>query len=164
MKSIMTITEFSEKFGVTPGTVRKWENNGVLTPKRTAGGHRRYSEAEIEAVTGVKTKYRHVKEVQRNVIYCRISNPLRLDDLERQASDLKMFALGRGLKTEIISEIGDGRDLERPLFRKLLDDIMKGEIATVIVKHQNRLLHTGFELLESMAKASGCEIISINME
>jgi len=160
----MTITEFSKKFGVTPGTVRKWEHSGKIKPMRTTGGHRRYSEDDVRAVMGIKEKYNFFGEQRRNIIYCRVSTHQNQDDLIRQADGLKMFALGRGLKAEVIAEVGDGANISRPHFNKIVQDVLNRKVATLIVTRQDRLLHRGFELFENIAKFCGCEVIAVNDE
>ncbi|MCF2140614.1 MAG: MerR family DNA-binding transcriptional regulator [Candidatus Lokiarchaeota archaeon] len=40
---MVTISEISRLLGVTPATLRRWDRNGYLVPKRTFGNHRRYS-------------------------------------------------------------------------------------------------------------------------
>lgn len=47
----MTTTEFAERIGVHPQTVRDWDKTGKLSPHhRTLGGKRRYSEEQIQEV------------------------------------------------------------------------------------------------------------------
>lgn len=38
------IGDFAKKIGVTPQTLRIWEEKGVIHPERTNGKHRRYTE------------------------------------------------------------------------------------------------------------------------
>ena len=41
----------AELLGVSPNTLRSWERRfGYPTPRRTAGGHRQYDLAELEAL------------------------------------------------------------------------------------------------------------------
>jgi DNA-binding transcriptional MerR regulator/quercetin dioxygenase-like cupin family protein len=42
------IAEAAAAIGVTPGTLRLWEQHGLLAPKRLPSGHRVYDEAEME--------------------------------------------------------------------------------------------------------------------
>jgi DNA-binding transcriptional MerR regulator len=42
----MDSAEFANALGVIPDTVRRWERSGKITPERTVGGHRRYSEKD----------------------------------------------------------------------------------------------------------------------
>lgn len=45
---LMTPAEAADALGVTPTTVRRWADLGLLSHIRTAGGHRRYPRAEIQ--------------------------------------------------------------------------------------------------------------------
>jgi MerR family transcriptional regulator, light-induced transcriptional regulator len=47
----MTLTQVSDVTGLTPELIRMWERRyGFPSPDRTAGGHRRYGRAEVEAL------------------------------------------------------------------------------------------------------------------
>lgn len=48
--SEMRITEAAERTGVSARALRYYEEEGLLRPERTAGGHREYSEASIDRV------------------------------------------------------------------------------------------------------------------
>ena len=157
---MMTITEFSQLLGVIPDTVRRWERSGKLKPERTLGGHRRYSEKDVQEALRIKV----ADKPKRNVIYCRVSSSGQKDDLKRQVEAMELFALGRGLIAETVTEIGSGMDMERPKFLKLVTDIISGDIGAVIVAHKDRLARFGFELVDSLAKTYGSEIIVVNYE
>ena len=47
MDALLSISEASKKLGVSIGTLREWEREGQITPERTPGKHRRYSESSI---------------------------------------------------------------------------------------------------------------------
>ena len=50
----MSIGEVARRTGVTVPTLRAWEHRyGLLVPVRTAGGHRRYREEDVQRVLGV---------------------------------------------------------------------------------------------------------------
>lgn len=51
-KDELTPSEVAREFNVSPATVRRWENSGVLAPSRRLPGsrHRRYSRDAIEAL------------------------------------------------------------------------------------------------------------------
>ena len=52
-----TIEEAAERAGVTPGLLRAWErHHGVPLPKRSASGHRLYSEEDVRAVRWIREK------------------------------------------------------------------------------------------------------------
>lgn len=48
MSELMTASEVARVFGVSPKTVTRWANDGLLTATRTLGGHRRYYREEVE--------------------------------------------------------------------------------------------------------------------
>lgn len=51
MNSSLNIAALSRRTGVAPDTLRKWEQRyGILSPSRTAGGQRRYSELDVARV------------------------------------------------------------------------------------------------------------------
>jgi excisionase family DNA binding protein len=48
----LTPAEVAREFNVSPATVRRWEESGVLAPTRRlpGSGHRRYSRAAVDAL------------------------------------------------------------------------------------------------------------------
>src|SRR3989304_5869323 len=48
--SLYSITEASRILGVSPTTLRRWEDEGRLTPARTPGGDRRLSPEDIQNI------------------------------------------------------------------------------------------------------------------
>ena len=157
---IMTITEFAKALGVIPDTVRRWERSGKIKPERTIGGHRRYTEKDVRDALRLKVRYKP----KRKIIYCRVSSPNQKDDLRSQVEAMETFALGRGLITETVTEIGGGMNMSRPKFLRLVTDIIDGDVDTVIVAHKDRLARFGFELVDNISKAYGCEILVVNCE
>ena len=54
-RSVLRIGEVSRRTGVAVPTLRAWERRyGLLAPARTEGGHRLYSEADVERVRGMQ--------------------------------------------------------------------------------------------------------------
>lgn len=49
-EALLTPAEVATMFGVDPKTVTRWAKSGKLTSIRTLGGHRRYREAEVQAL------------------------------------------------------------------------------------------------------------------
>jgi DNA-binding transcriptional MerR regulator/mannose-6-phosphate isomerase-like protein (cupin superfamily) len=49
-----SIGEVSWAVGVAPQTLRLWEREGLIEPRRTEGGHRVYGEADVERLREVK--------------------------------------------------------------------------------------------------------------
>jgi len=158
MKKTMNITEFAGRIGVIPDTVRRWERMGKIIPNRTHGGHRRYTQEHLQQILGQRAKQKD----KRKVIYCRVSSKEQQAEMESQITAMELFALGRGINTETIAEFGDAMSLARPMLIEIILGIIAGEIDRVIVAHKDRLGRFGFEFIESIAKAYGCEIITVD--
>ncbi len=98
-------------------------------------------------------------------MYCRVSSRGQMDALASQVQAMEEFCRGRGLAVdEWVREVGGGMDLKRKQFLALMDAIERGELATVVVAHQDRLARFGFEYLEHVADKHGCEIVVANQE
>jgi len=154
------ITEFAKLLGVTADTLRRWDREGKLVPSKTMGGHRIYTDLDFQKALRITVD----KKPKRAVIYCRVSSPNQKDDLRSQVEAMELFALGRGMITETITEIGGGMNFTRKKLLQLLTDIINGDIGTVVVAHKDRLARFGFELIENIAVQYGCEIIVVNAE
>ena len=54
---LLNIAAIARRTGVAPDTLRKWESRyGVLRPTRTAGGQRRYDEADVQRVEWLRDR------------------------------------------------------------------------------------------------------------
>jgi DNA-binding transcriptional MerR regulator len=54
--------------GVKPGRIRAWERHGLLNPWRTHGGHRLFSEEDVDRIRRIRAmrgRGMRLKEVQR---------------------------------------------------------------------------------------------------
>jgi len=158
MKNSMSITEFADKIGVIPDTIRRWERSGKIKPNRTSGGHRRYTEEHVWQVLGKDPR----RVAKRKVIYCRVSSAEQKADMEHQIVAMESFALGRGIITETITEIGHGISLSRPKLTALIHEIIAGEIDMLIVAHKDRVGRFGFDFVECIAREYGCEIVALD--
>lgn len=49
-RQLLPIGDAAAELGVTPRTLQRWEEAGLIRPERTLGGHRRYPVEEIERV------------------------------------------------------------------------------------------------------------------
>ena len=49
---LLTTGAAAKRLGVSPQTLRRWESEGRITPRRTPGGDRRYNTADIESLQG----------------------------------------------------------------------------------------------------------------
>ena len=54
LHAVYVISVFSELAGVHPQTLRNYERSGLLSPQRTSGGSRRFSEADLAALRRIQ--------------------------------------------------------------------------------------------------------------
>src|SRR3990172_6463491 len=76
------IQEVSKKLEVPDSTIRYWETefSEIITPKRTSGGQRRYSQGDLDQLTHIK-KLLHFKN--RTVSQARLILKSGNDDVEK---------------------------------------------------------------------------------
>lgn len=48
MQKKLTISEAAKYIGASTSSLRRWEKLGYLTPERTHGGDRRYTETQLD--------------------------------------------------------------------------------------------------------------------
>jgi predicted site-specific integrase-resolvase len=106
---------------------------------------------------------RYPINIERTIIYTRVSTSKQKDILNDQVEFLKQFANARGIIVdEIFEDIGSGLDYNRKKWNKLLEDCMLGTVKTIIVSHKDRFIRFGFEWFENFLKSNGVEILVVN--
>ena len=98
---------------------------------------------------------------RKTVIYARVSTHKQKPDLENQLQLLKTYAIMNGYTIgTVYQDIGSGISFEkRKEFFQMLDEIISGQIATVLIAYKDRLSRVGFELFKHLFAKFGCEII-----
>ena len=152
------ITEAAEMLGVTPDTLRRWEEDGVLLPERTGGGHRRY---DVEQIRRFSERSR-AAAAGSTVCYARVSGAHRGQDLQHQVRSLEAFCANRGWQHEIITDFGSGLDFGRPGLKRLMQAICSGDCRRLVVLTQDRLAAIGSDLVLMLCTEMNCEPIIIN--
>ena len=150
-----TIGEFSKKVGLSISTLRNWDSNGKLKPAYvTSGGHRYYSEEQINRLIGLKLD----KQERITIGYARVSSHKQKDDLKRQVENLKMYMIAKGYSFEIIEDIGSGINYNKKGLNELINKITNREVDKIVILYKDRLLRFGFELIESLCEKYGTKI------
>jgi MerR family transcriptional regulator/heat shock protein HspR len=87
-RAVYIISVAAELAGVHPQTLRIYERKGLLSPKRTSGNTRRYSERDIARLRLIQdlTQQRGVNLAGVKLI---MEMQAELEDLRRQAEDLQ---------------------------------------------------------------------------
>ena len=99
MSRFVAIGEASKALGVSIATLRRWEKEGKLVPKRTSSGHRRY---EINKFTPELS--RTTSDSRWTIAYARVSSHDQKNDLERQKQVLELYCAKQGWKFEVIAD------------------------------------------------------------
>ena len=99
------------------------------------------------------------------IAYLRVSSQAQKPDVANQKEALEKFCLAKGISIDAwISEIGGGLNFKRPQFTELADRILRGEIATLVIAHKDRLARFGYDLLVHLCKTHECQIVVLNTE
>jgi len=161
MQNIYRVKEFAQRIGKSPDTLRRWDRQGKLKAKRSAGGHRYYDESDVRKALGIEIP----QADKKTIVYCRVSSRSQLPDLKSQVEAMRSFCLGGGIAVdEWLEEIGGGMNFKRKEFLSLMDRIERGEISKLIVAHKDRLVRFGFDFFFIFSLHHGCSIIVANQE
>jgi predicted site-specific integrase-resolvase len=158
MVRYLSIGEAAKLKGVSITTLRRWEAVGRLVPTRTEGGQRRYLLSQIDPATAAS---RPVATLL-TVAYARVSSHDQKADLERQKQVLELYCAAQGWAFEVISDLGSGMNYQKKGLRRLLDQIMVGDVGRLVVTHKDRLLRFGAELVFAICEAKGVEVVILN--
>ena len=128
--SLLSVGELAAKLGVASATIRRWCRAGKLTETlRTVGNLRRFASCSFSHL--IK------KEERRSIGYARVSSHDQKSDLQSQIQRLKDSGCD-----EVISDLG-----KKPGLKKLLEAIWGRTVSSLTLRHADRLLRFGKELV-----------------
>lgn len=156
----VSIQQASEQLGIHSSTLRRWEDEGKVTPERTPGGHRRYDYATLLKLSGKSVAPTEQEKI--TIAYARVSSHDQKDDLVRQVQMLESFCATKGWQVEVIEDLGSGLNYDKRGLKSLLKRICAGEVDRLVLTHKDRLLRFGAELVFSLCEHFGTEIVIIN--
>lgn len=156
---LVSISEAAKALGVTPLTLRRWDDTGRLKPDFvTSGGRRRYDltklRPDLHRAPGPADR--------KTVAYARVSSHDQKPDLERQAQLLEAYCAAQGWTFEVVTDLGSGMNYRKKGLKRLLDDIVEGRVARIVITHKDRLLRFGAELVFAICEAKGVEVVILN--
>ncbi|HEY6406461.1 MAG TPA: IS607 family transposase [Ktedonobacteraceae bacterium] len=156
-----TVSQFAKKVGVSVKTLQKWDRIGVLPAPRTVTNRRYYTDEELARALRLP----RVSKERRTVGYCRVSSQAQKTGLLNQRRVLEQWCEQQQLSIdEWIMEVGGGLNFERKQFLRLVDSIIDGQIARVVLAHQDRLARFGYKLLVHLCRTHHCELLVMNTE
>jgi putative resolvase len=100
---------------------------------------------------------------RRTVAYCRVASQAQQPDLLNQQAVLRAYCEQQSIAVdEWMMEVGSGLNFERTQFLKLVDAILAGEVACVVLAHQDRLARFGYQLLVHVCRTHQCKLVVMN--
>ena len=156
MDKLITISEAAERLSISPTTLRRWEASGKLIPERTQGNQRRYRLSQIEPATHLR------KQDRKTLAYARVSSHDQKDDLEWQKRVLELYCAQQDWTFELISDLGSGVNYYKKGLKRLLNEILAGNVGRLVITHKDRLLRFGAELVFSICEAKQVEVVIVN--
>ena len=158
MERIVSISEAAEVLGVSITTLRRWEAAGKLVAEHTAGGHRRYDLAKLRPEL-----FRAACQGKRKTIaYARVSSPDQKHDLERQQQLLQRYCTRQGWTFDVVVDLGSGVNYHKKGLKRLISDMLDGEVSRLVITHKDRLLRFGAELVFAICEAKNVEVVILN--
>ena len=151
---------FERKFGVSTGTLRRWNIEHKLTQVvQLPGGKRLYSVKEVESLFNIGNNYNNIAReasfLKYNYVYARVSSAKQKDDLRRQVEYLQ----SKYPNHRVITDIASGVNFKRKGLQTILDHALKGMVNELVVMHKDRLARFGYELLEFIFKKLGIKLV-----
>ena len=155
-----TPSEFGKRIHISVKTLQRWDRQGVLKAHRTATNRRYYTQEDLGKILPEEQRNR-----QRIIAYCRVSSVAQKPDLENQRRMLAKFGAANGyVVDEWISEIGGGLNFQRKQFLRLVDAIIAGEVAVLLIAHKDRLARFGYSLLVHLCETHACRLVVMDTE
>jgi putative resolvase len=151
MDRLITIGELADLKAVSVDTIRRWERDGKIQSVRTEGGHRRYKLADFVEV-----------KIGRTIAYARVSSHDQKADLDRQDAVLSGYCQSHDWDFEVIRDLGSGLNYRKKGLTKLIDLLLSGDIARLVITNKDRLLRFGSELIFSICERFDVEVIILN--
>jgi predicted site-specific integrase-resolvase len=157
MSKLVSIGAAARTLGVSTSTLRRWEASVRLVPIRTEGGQRRYDLAALRPglIHGAAVP-------RRTVAYARVSSHDQGADLERQKQVLESYCAAQGWPVDIIADLGSGMNYHKKGLRRLLDEIVAGDVGRLVLTQKDCLLRFGAELVFAVCEARNVEVVIIN--
>lgn len=147
----------AKTLGVSIMTMRRWDASGKITSERSAGGQRRYDLMKLRPES-----FRTPVVERKTIAYARVSSHDQKADLERQKQVLELYCAAQGWTFEVIADLGSGMNYNKRGLKRLLEEIIEGSIARLVITHKDRLLRFGAELVFAICEAKGVEVVILN--
>ena len=153
----MKAKEVMQVLRISRSTLHTYITQGKIKGTRLSSGQYDYDSESVYAVLN--------KDVPRKTyIYARVSTSSQKVDLANQVDMLKSFCFSNGYTISgCFQDIASGISFEnRKDFFKMLDDIISGKVARVVITYKDRLSRVGFDLFKYLFDRYNCEIVVVS--
>lgn len=159
MNRLVAIGEAAKILGVSITTLRRWEKEGKLLSEPSTSTHRRYKLSDLQAQpkTPVPTD-----DTRKTIAYARVSSHDQKSDLERQKQVLELYCAKQGWTFELISDLGSGMNYHKKGLKRLLKQMINGEVGRLVITHKDRLLRFGAELVFAICETKSVQVVILN--
>lgn len=157
MDRLLAIGEAAKILGVSITTLRRWEKEGKLLPEPSTSTHRRYKLSNLQPASSVVAN-----DNKKTIAYARVSSHDQKDDLERQKQVLELYCAKQGWTFELISDLGSGMNYHKKGLKRLLKQVIDGEVGRLVITHKDRLLRFGAELVFAICEIKNVQVIILN--
>lgn len=146
-------TVVQQHYHISTKSLRRWADEGTLRSVRFKGpeGKRLYDLPHLASLLGDV----QAPVPRRRIVYARVSSAHQSEDLERQCTDLQAAYP----QHELIKDVGSGLNFKRRGFTTLLDGVLSGMVAEVVVMHKDRLCRFGTELMDAIFAKFGTRFV-----
>lgn len=146
---MIKLSEWAAAYGVTYRTAWNWIQRGKF-PLETA-----MSPTGRIFVVDAKPAQR---AEETTVLYCRVSNHSRKQELDYQVERCKRFAEANGWTVaKVYKEVASGMNDKRPQMWKVIE----AKPTRLLVENKDRLTRFGFEYLKRLCQAQGTSLVVI---
>lgn len=155
----VTTSNATKIIGVHENTLRRWDKSGFIQCIRPNGdGNRLYNVSKFKRDKIKQNTVQEEKKDRINIIYCRVSSAKQDQDLQRQISGLQASYPG----FQVLFDTGSGINFKRKGLKRLLQQIMRGNVGKVVVSYRDRLCRIAFELIEFICDQHQTELLVHN--
>jgi MerR family transcriptional regulator, light-induced transcriptional regulator len=154
MAPSINIAALTRRTGIPSDTIRKWEQRyGVLSPQRTSGGQRRYSELDVARIEWLKARLAEGYRISEAATLLGGSGRAPLTDRELRASILAATEAGDvGALASLVDQ-----SVARPSLEQAFVDVLSPALTDVGDRWQSGTLTVAQEHLATSAVRAALE-------
>lgn len=141
---------------VTRPTLVSYIKSGKIKATRLTNGYWDYDDDSVYELAGLKDQ-------RKVVVYSRVSTNNQKKSLESQIEANIKWANKNGYKIdEVYQDIASGMNFDRNDFKKMIMNVMKRKIKTIIISHKDRFSRISFDAWNEICNEFDCNIVVIN--